>query len=91
MVTKLRWNPEDPATPALIDSLLEDMGLGAEDELRSESPEQKAEAKEATKSYLLFIFNKWDFCSMGDWNSLGYPFYYGYLAGLTRNQIPSIS
>ena len=92
MATKLHWNAEDPASPALIDALFEDMGIGADDELRSESPEQKIEAREATKSYLLSILQEREFnVSMGDWNTSGYDFYHGYLAGLNHNINPGIS
>lgn len=90
MTTKLHWNADDPATPALLEPLFEDMGLGADDKLMPESPDQKAEAREATKSYLLSILKSWDFVSMGDWNTFGYAFYYGYLAGLNHNTNPSI-
>ncbi|MGA2669919.1 MAG: hypothetical protein ABSF21_00655 [Dehalococcoidia bacterium] len=86
MVTKLVWNAEDPATPALIDPLFEDMGIGADDDLRPESSEQKAEAREATKSYLLSMLKKREFdVDMGDWNTSGYDFYHGYLAGLNHD------
>lgn len=86
MVTKLYWNAEDPATPALIDPLFEDMGLGADDSLRPESPEQKIEAREATKSYLLSMLQKREFdVNMGDWEGSGYDFYHGYLAGLNHD------
>jgi hypothetical protein len=86
MVTKLHWSADDPASPALIDPLFEDMGIGADDDLRPESPEQKTEAREATKSYLLSMLKKREFdVSMGDWNSSGYDFYHGYLAGLNHD------
>jgi len=89
--TKITWDARDPATPALLDPLFEDMGLGADDSLRSESREQKAKAREATRNYLLEILKEWDFVSMGDWNTLGYAFYAGYLAGITGTTQPDIS
>jgi hypothetical protein len=90
--TKITWNPEDPASPGLIDPLLDDMELGADDNLRPESSAQKAEAREATKSYLLSILkNLGNDCDMGVWNTQGYAFYDGYLAGLNRNINPLVS
>lgn len=86
MITKLQWNAEDLATPALIDALFEDMGIGADDDLRPESSEQKIEAREATKSYLLSMLKRMEFnVSMGDWEGSGYDFYHGYLAGLNHD------
>jgi len=86
MTTKLHWDKDDPATPALIDPLFEDMGIGADDELMTEIPEQKSEASEATKNYLLAILKNWDNdVTMGDWTVNAIPFYHGYLSGLNHN------
>lgn len=88
---KITWNAEDPATPALLDLLFEDMGIGGDDDSRPESREHKEKAKEALKNYLIAIIKDWDNVSMGEVNKLAYAFYDGYLTGLTSTTQPQRS
>ena len=93
MTTKtiIHWNADDPATPALLDPLFEDMGIGADDDLRSESKEHKEKAREALKNYLADIIKERENTTMGEMNTLGYAFYDGYLAGLAGTTQPERS
>jgi hypothetical protein len=93
MTTKtiIHWEADDPATPALLDPLFDDMGIGADDTLRPESREQKEKAREALKNYLTGIINNWGNATMGEINTLGYAFYDGYLAGLAGTTQPQRS
>lgn len=85
--TIIHWNAEDLASPALLDPLFDDMGLGKDDTLRSESPEQKELAREAAKNYFTdYIYQLGDGHSltMGEVNTMGYVFYDAYLAGMAN-------
>ncbi len=74
---KLEWKPDEPATPALLEPMLDEMGL-AEDGGREE-----LEAREATKTFLSNLINdtpgEWE---MGKLSTIADGFYAGYLAAL---------
>ena len=89
--TVIHWDADDPASPALLDPLFEDMGVGGDDDLRPESREHKEKAREALKNYLKGIIKNWENVTMGEINTLGYAFYDGYLAGLVGTTQPQRS
>jgi hypothetical protein len=87
------WDPDTPASPTLLDLLFDDMGLGEDDSLRSESPEDKGLAREACRNYFTGVIKGTEeivgrSLSMGEINTQAYVFYDGYLAGLLRSSHP---
>ncbi len=75
-----------PASLELLDPLFDWLGIGKEDDSRSESPEQKELAKEAAKNYFTELINIWGIKrkspTMATIKDLSCAFYDGYLAGL---------
>jgi hypothetical protein len=74
---KLSWEPSDPATPALLEPLLDDTGLG------EDGGKDELEAREAAKKYLAQLIRE----QPGDWtmgmlSTTGESFYEGYLRGI---------
>jgi len=93
--TITRWEAADPASPALLDLLFDDMGIGKGDYSRSESPEQKELAREATKNYFTEQIKDGSEegapLTMGEVNQTAYVFYDAYLAGLAGKTHPESS
>ncbi len=74
---RITWGSEDLAAPAMVEPLLDDMGLGAE------YTERAAKAREAAKQYCLFLLKDGvGIFTMGDLNLIASSFYDGYLKGL---------
>jgi hypothetical protein len=79
MTTKIIWNTKDPATPALIPLLIEDMGIG--DNLVM----PVGEAVKATAEYMERIIKEWDSPTIGQVMAAGHAFFDGYLAGMLNS------
>lgn len=74
---RITWNSEDLAAPAMVEPLLDDMGLGAE------YTDRAAKAREAAKQYCLYLLKDgMGTFTMGDLNLIASSFYDGYLKGL---------
>lgn len=75
-----------PASPELLVPLFDYLGIGKEDDSRSESPEQKEKARKAAKNYFTKLLKDWRkrgiHPTMGTIKGLTCAFYDGYLAGL---------
>lgn len=96
MTTKtiIHWNADDLASPALLDQLFDDCGLGKDDTLRPERPEQKELAREAAKNYFtdfIRMLGKGHSLTMGEVNTMAYVFYDAYLAGMANSVHPQRS
>lgn len=81
---KVDWNTDDPATPALVEALLADMGVGKDNDHNSQV------AVEATKrwcvSEIQFYAGLGEVLSMGELNQSAFHFYDGYLTCLNDHQ-----
>jgi hypothetical protein len=90
--TVIHWDADDPASPALLDPLFDDMGIGKDDTLSPEGPEQKELAREAAKNYFTKLIKERaeeGACpTMGEVNVAGYMFYEAYLAGVKSTTSP---
>ncbi|MGD0794946.1 MAG: hypothetical protein ABR958_05065 [Dehalococcoidales bacterium] len=79
---QLHWDKDDPATPALIEPLLDDMGLG------EDGGKDELEAREATRKYMVELIKE----EPGEYTMTiiegeASSFYEGYLRGIqTRNK-----
>jgi hypothetical protein len=74
---QVHWEADDPATPALLEPLLDDMGLG------EDGGKDELEAREATKKYLAGLIQEqpggW---TMGALSFIGHGFDEGYLRAI---------
>lgn len=77
MTTKtiIHWAADDPATPALVNPMLDDMGVGEEG-----TPED-LEVRAAIREYCLHIIHEWDMCTMGQLSVMAHGFWDGFEAG----------
>lgn len=98
MVTKnqIKWNPDDLATPELLEPLFDDMGIDA-DAYPSNSAEEVAKARQAAKAYFTqaiqdrFELDGDGSLTMGEVNCSAWVFFDAYLAGLSGENNPKPS
>jgi len=76
--TRIRWENDDPATPALLEPMLDDMFLPPKDEVTRKA---RAATIEACAKLIRASEMLW---TMGDMQAHAGPFYEGYLAALGR-------
>ena len=87
------YEEDELATPGKIDLLFDDMGLGKDDHMRQEIPEQKAMAREACKNFFIAVIASWgeENVTLSKVNIEGYTFYSAYLAGLAKDLHPTLA
>lgn len=81
---RIHWNATDPATPALIDPMLDDIGVAENGNLES------IVARDATREYCLLVLKdinlhcEGDMIMMGEMEEVAGNYSEGYLAGLHK-------
>lgn len=87
------WDSDMPMETYLLDTLFDDMGIGKDDDLRSEKPEDKQLAREAAHNYFTAILQPpGELClSMYEVKSQAFVFYDAYLAGMIGTTHPKRS
>ena len=81
----ITWSPELPVTPAMLDPLLDDMGIGTKD-----TPAD-LEARKATKQYcldtIILSARMGDQLRIGHIERMALAFNHGYVSSLTKRKV----